>query len=106
MVAGENPMSTTNPKGTFSLTVAEAREKLPKLIRQANALFERFIITSQGKPKAVVMSYDEFESWQETLDIVSNPDLMAAIKEADTDLAAGRIHTYEEVFARTQPGIK
>ena len=89
-----------------NVTIAEARERLPKLIRQANKLFERFVITSRGKPKAVVMSYDEFESWQETLDIVSNPDLTAAIKDADADLAAGRIHTYEEVFARTQPGIK
>ncbi len=89
-----------------NVTIAEARERLPKLIRQANKLFERFVITSRGKPKAVVMSYDEFESWQETLDIVSNPDLTAAIKDADADLAAGRIDTYEEVFARTQPGIK
>ena len=37
------------------------------------------------------MGHDEHESLIETLNILSDSDTMAAIEEAETDLAAGRI---------------
>jgi antitoxin YefM len=85
------------------LPITEARAALPKIVQAVNELYERYIITQKGKPAAVVMSYAEFESWQETLDIVSNPQLMTALAQAEEDLAAGRVHTYEEVFGHPQP---
>lgn len=52
----------------ITLGVSEARANLPKLIEEIDARFERLFITKGGKPKAVLMSSDEFESWMETIE--------------------------------------
>ena len=50
-----------------TLTVTEAKAHFLELIRNSDKRLERFIITKQGKPAAVVMNADEFEGWLETL---------------------------------------
>ena len=91
---------------TRTLPLSEARANLSSVIRDADRLFERTIITQGGKPAAVIIGYAEFESWQETLEILGDPALMADLRQADQDLAEGRTFDYEEVFGHPQPGMK
>ena len=73
-----------------TLPVTEARAKLPQLVKAADERFDRTVITSNGKPTAVIMSYEEYEAWEETLEILSDPEAMRAIRQADEELAAGK----------------
>jgi antitoxin YefM len=50
----------------------------------------RVVITKHGHPSAVMLSLEDLESLEETLAVLSDPELMAAIREANTDVAAGR----------------
>jgi PHD/YefM family antitoxin component YafN of YafNO toxin-antitoxin module len=43
---------------------------------------ERVVITKNGRPAAVLISYDDLESLQETLDILSDPELAREIRDA------------------------
>lgn len=43
------------------------------------------------------MPVEDLESWEETLDILSNKKLMADIRQADKDIKAGRVYTLDEV---------
>ena len=88
---------------TRTLPLSEVRANLSSVVRDADQLFERTIITQKGKPAAVVIGYAEFESWQETLEILGDPALMADLRQADEDLLAGNTHTYEEVFGHSRP---
>jgi antitoxin YefM len=88
---------------TRTLPLSEVRANLSSVVRDADQLFERTIITQKGKPAAVVIGYAEFESWQETLEILGDPALMADLSQADEDLLAGNTHTYEEVFGHSRP---
>ena len=83
-----------------TLPFTEARKDLSKILDQVSAIHEHVTITRQGKPAAVVMSADEFESWQETLEILADPRALAAIRRAEKDIAAGRVLPWEEVRAR------
>lgn len=67
-----------------------ARNKFLDLVDEVDAFLKRFIITKKGEPKAVLMSADEFESWEETLYTLSKRKTMAAIREAEIDWKAGR----------------
>ncbi|HET9289430.1 MAG TPA: type II toxin-antitoxin system Phd/YefM family antitoxin, partial [Actinomycetes bacterium] len=49
----------------------------------------RVVITKHGRPAAVMLSLEDLESLEETLAILSDPELMAAVREADADVAAG-----------------
>ncbi|OGX27496.1 MAG: hypothetical protein A3D10_04185 [Omnitrophica WOR_2 bacterium RIFCSPHIGHO2_02_FULL_48_11] len=83
---------------TTTLSITEARNNLLDLIRKTKDLMERVIITKNGKPEAVLISYDEYESWLETLEITQDSNLMKEIAKAKEDIKAGRLFSYEEVL--------
>ncbi len=69
-----------------AITSSQAKEQLDQLIEQVILDVEASIVcNSQGK-QAVLMSLDEFNAWQETLYLLSNPanaeHLMESIKQA------------------------
>lgn len=72
------------------IAATEARSKFLQLVDEVDKFFKRFIVTKKGKPKAVIMSADEFESWEETIYTLSNPESRKAIQKAEVDWRAGR----------------
>ncbi len=83
-----------------TLPLTEARKDLSKIVDEVSTVHEHITITRQGKPAAVVMSADEFESWQETIEIRDDPDAMAAIRRGLKDIKAGRVRPLEDVLKR------
>lgn len=61
------------------LPANEARANFYQILEEAGENMRQFTITHRGKPLVVVMSQEEFEGWQETLEIMSNKKLMASI---------------------------
>jgi antitoxin YefM len=49
----------------------------------------RVVITKHGRPAAVVISVEDLEGLEETLDILSDPKLMRRIRKAEAEVAAG-----------------
>lgn len=82
------------------LPFTDARRELSKLVDAVSKNQEHVVITKQGKPKAVLMSADEFESWEETIEIMSDPKALRAIRRSLRELEAGRAIPYEEVRAK------
>lgn len=79
------------------LPVADARASLSRLIESAVATHERTTITRNGVPAVVLLSVDDYEAMQETIEVLADPELMAAIKDGLDDLAAGRVHDQDDV---------
>jgi antitoxin YefM len=79
------------------IPLAEARARLSKLVDSAVRTHERTTITRNGVPAAVLLSADDYESLQETLETLADPDLMAAIREGLDDIAAGDLHSQADV---------
>ena len=91
---------------TKTIPITEARAKLPKIIKDADERLDRTVITSNGRPAAVIMSYDEYESWEETLEILSDPETVQVLRKADEELAHGKTFSFEQVFGHKQPRRK
>ncbi len=70
-------MSTLNA----TIPANEARSNLYQILEEVGEQWRQFTITHRGKPKAVIISPDEFASWQETLEIASNKQLVKSIKK-------------------------
>jgi antitoxin YefM len=87
---------------TDHLTLADVKNRLSEVIDRLEREHGRVVITKHGRPAAVLLSVDDLESLEETLEILSNPELMADIREAEADLAAGKTSplTKEEALAR------
>lgn len=82
---------------TRTLPITEARTNLPTLVDNAKNKLDEYVITVKGKPAAILLSIDEYESLKETLEIMSDKELMKELKEAEEDIKAGRFQTWEEV---------
>lgn len=56
-----------------TVTLNEAKQKMAFLIEQVNANVEPIVICSDEGNKAVLLSLDEFNAWEETIYLLSNP---------------------------------
>ncbi len=83
-----------------ALSVSEAKMKLSGLIDTVNATDEEIVITKNGRPAAVLVSPEEFESLKETIAIRSDLALMKEIKKGlrALKMKKGKLYTLEELF--------
>lgn len=80
------------------LTISEARRQFLEL--PDTLADEPVIVTRHGKPTMAVMSYEQFESLTETLDILRDPELMPKLRESIQQAERGELLSEEEVRAR------
>lgn len=69
----------------------EARANLTELLDALEDKQEHVLITRNGRPSAVMLSADEYESLEETLDILQDKDLMEALRKSEDDIRAKRL---------------
>lgn len=81
------------------LPISAVKNRLNELVDAAAHTHEQVTITKNGSPAAVLVSADEWDSLQETLFWLSQPDIHESIAEARADAAAGRFSTEEEIRA-------
>src|ERR687886_1808540 len=81
-------------------SLADAMNRLSELVAAVEGTWERVLITKNGRPAAVLIAPDDLDSLLETLDILSDPETMAAIKEARDP--ATPTYSLEEVEAEMQ----
>jgi prevent-host-death family protein len=82
-----------------TLSLSEAKMKLSELIENVHSTDEEIVITKNGRPSAVLVSPDEFDSWKETVDIKSDVDLMNEIRKGLLTLKTkSKLYTLEELL--------
>jgi antitoxin YefM len=65
------------------LPLAEVKNRLSEVVDRLEREHGRVVITKHGRPAAVMLSLEDLESLEETLAVLSDPELIAAIQEAD-----------------------
>jgi antitoxin YefM len=70
-----------------AVTSVNASKNLDKIIKQVSIDIEPTVLCNDNGEQAVLISLDEFNSWQETIYLLSNPanaeHLQQSIKEAN-----------------------
>ena len=82
------------------LSLSEAKIKLSALVDQVHNSDQEVVITKNGRPVAVMVSPDEFESWKETVVIQANESLMNEVRAGLEQLKRrrARLYTLEELL--------
>lgn len=79
------------------VTATEARKTFFELIKQTNQQHE--LIEVQHKSgNAVIMSAEDYESLQETLHLLSQPDFKQKFNQSVLEADSGETESFEEVF--------
>lgn len=83
-----------NSKTTISIT--EARNRIFDIADEVQKPGVYYTFTENGRPKAVLMSAEEYESLMENLEILSNPETMENIRKAEEEYKNGECLSWEE----------
>ena len=71
------------------MPLADVKNRLSEVVDRLQREHGRVVITKHGHPAAVVMSIEDLESLEESLDIMDSAELLADIRESLADVAAG-----------------
>ena len=74
-----------------TIPLTQARKNLLPLIKKVGEGSIKFIVTKQGKPLAVVLSYEEYTRMVETLRLI--PD----VRQGLTEIEQGRVMPLEKI---------
>lgn len=80
-----------------TVPLAEARAQLSKLVDDAVRTHERVEVTKNGRRAAVILGAEDYDSLIETLDILSDRDLVSQLREAEAESERGEVFTLDEV---------
>jgi antitoxin YefM len=68
------------------MSLAEVKNRLSEVVDRLEREHGRIVITKHGRPAAVVLSIEDLESLEETLDVMGSATLVADIREALAEL--------------------
>ena len=82
------------------MSLADVKNRLSEVVDRLQREHGRVVITRHGHPAAVVISVEDLESLEETLDIMASDALLADIREALAELATSdaRVLTQDEAL--------
>ena len=82
-----------------TMTATRARQNLFDLLKKSTKGHVPIRITSKNGD-VVMMSGEDYESLLETLELMSEPSMARSIKQARSDIKAGRTKSLKEVFGK------
>jgi prevent-host-death family protein len=85
-----------------TLSLAAVKDRFSEIVDRVNKQHDRVIVTRNGVPVVVVVSVEELESLEETLEILSDRDTIAALRESEQQIAEGLDEVITEGNARAR----
>ncbi len=83
-----------------TLPLSEIKKRLSEIVDGVESRHDRVVLTRNGRPAAVILSPDDLESLEETIEILSNPAAVRAIRKAETEIDNGKALTADELRAK------
>jgi len=71
------------------LSLADAKAHLSEVVEGVETEHRRVVITKHGRPSVVILAVADLDALEETLDILSDPEAMADLREAEEARTSG-----------------
>ncbi|MCP3993488.1 MAG: type II toxin-antitoxin system Phd/YefM family antitoxin [bacterium] len=73
-----------------TLPFSEVKTHLSELADRVEIEHDRILVTRNGRPSFVLMSPDDLESLEESLDILKDDELMKSLRQSRQEASKGR----------------
>lgn len=83
-----------------TLPLAEIKAHLSEIVDRVESEHDRVVLTRNGRAAAVIMSPDDLEALEDTLELLSDPKALKEIGKAREDVAQGRVVAAEDLRAK------
>ncbi|MXY42812.1 MAG: type II toxin-antitoxin system Phd/YefM family antitoxin [Dehalococcoidia bacterium] len=92
-------MTTYSEYGTENIPIVKARAMLSQLPERLSAENRAAALTRHGKPVLAVMPWGLYETIMETMEIMGDVEMMAALRESIEDVREGNLVPLDQVKA-------
>lgn len=79
-------------------SISEIREEITRLPERFDQEPEVVTVTRDGKPVMAILPWALYESIMETLEVMSDAELMVSFREGVKDIEEGRVQPLDEVL--------
>jgi antitoxin YefM len=80
------------------MSLAAVKNRLSEVVERLEREHGRVVITKHGRPAAVVLSVEDLEALEETLDVMTSSGLLADIREALDEREQATVLSKEEAL--------
>jgi antitoxin YefM len=81
-------------------SLAEIKAHLSEIVDRVEGQHERVTLTRNGRPAAVLISPDDLEALEDTLELLADPAARAEIEQARKEISEGKGIRADELRAR------
>jgi antitoxin YefM len=72
-----------------TLPLSHVKAHLSEIADRVEGQHDRVVVTRKGRPAAVLVSPEDLESLEETLAVLSDPQLMRQVRESEAEFERG-----------------
>ncbi len=83
-----------------TLPLAEIKAHLSQIVDRVESQHERITLTRNGRPAAVLISPEDLEALEDTLELLADPRARKEIERARAEIAAGKGVRADDLTAR------
>ena len=83
-----------------TLPLAEIKAHLSEIVDRVENEHDRVVLTRNGRAAAVIMSPEDLEALEDTLELLSDPKALKEVDRARQEVARGKVVTAEELRAK------
>ncbi len=80
------------------IPISRVKKDLGSILEFISYQDETVTITQKGKAVGIIMTPDQYEQLMETLEVVSDKNILATLKSSRKDFETGKIYTHDEVW--------
>jgi prevent-host-death family protein len=99
MVSNLDPRQERIALKTDIRPISNLKNKTADIVREVAESRKAVIITQHGKAKVVMLDFEEYERWKETMAILK------LIAQGEADVAAGRTVSQRQAFSSARAAI-
>ena len=81
----------------ITLPLSEVKARLSEIADEVDRTHERVHVTRNGREYVVLVSAQDLHSMESTIELLSDAAAMARVRQAELDIAAGRVVTSDEM---------
>lgn len=79
------------------IPLTEAKARLSEIADEIHRTHERVNVTRNGREYVVIMSAEDLDSLEATIELLSDPAAQARIAQAEADVDRGEVTTLDEM---------
>lgn len=81
------------------LPITKVKKEFLDVIKEMVEEESTITVTKNGMPVGVMMTQERYEGLLETIEILSDPKVVKALKASERDFRAGKVYTHKDAWA-------